>query len=328
MSDSASRIEQAEVAGAAHGSADWPIAAGMLQFAGITRTGGPVSEATPEDWRSLLLPLRYEGFTAVELANRWADLTLLDAGRLAALREVTEDLGLAVPGYIVAGRPITDVANREENAAYTHASLEAAAAFGAPIVCLGLHPFASRRPGAPLWFWTEQDNVHDDDPEHYGFVVRELRGFAQHAADLGISITVESYPGTAVGTIERTKRLFADVDHPAMGLNPDLGNLVRVQQPIEDWQDVVVELLPLANYWHVKNYGRAENPFTGTVFTHPTTLELGVVDYRKALRYALSIGFAGTIVVEHYGGDGIATSAANRDYVRRLLASILEEPLA
>ncbi|QEO09409.1 sugar phosphate isomerase/epimerase family protein [Protaetiibacter larvae] len=320
-------IELGEVTGGAYSSADWPIAAGMLQFAGINRDGGPILEAPPAQWRSILSPVAYEGFTALELGNRWFDLTLAGEESRSALREVLDELGLDVPGYIVAGRPITDAARTAENLRYTHESIDAAAAFGARVLCIGLHPFSARRPGAPLWFWTEQDNVYDDDPAIYAELVSMLRELGRHSADVGIELSVELYPGTAVGTAARAVQLISDIDLPSVGLNPDLGNYVRVQGPIEDWQDVVVATLPLANYWHVKNYSRTEDPFAGTATTVPSGLDVGVVDYRKALRFALARGFSGTIVTEHYGGDGIAVSAANRDYLRRLLAAILEEPL-
>jgi sugar phosphate isomerase/epimerase len=319
------RIEVAGVTSAAYNSASWPIAGAMLQYSDRTLEGKRTLDANLNELRVELLPFRYEGFSAIELANRWLDLNQLDDSRVSDLREMCTELRLDVPGYVVTGRPLSDDSARTENLAYTHTAIDRAALVGAKILCLGLHPFAPRRPNAPLWFWTDQSSDYDDDAERQAFLIGSFRELAAHAEGVGIQITIEMYPGTAVGTAERAVRLIREIDHPAAGLNPDLGNLVRVQGAIEEWQDVAVDVLPFANYWHVKNYARAENPFTSSVFTTPASLEDGIVDYRKAVRYALSAGFAGTFVTEHYGGDGIAVSARNRDYLRRVLASILDE---
>jgi hypothetical protein len=44
-----------------------------------------------------------------------------------------------------------------------------------------------------------------------------------------------------------------------------------------------------------------------------------VINYRKAVRYALSVGFRGAFVTEHYGGDGLQVSSMNREYLRSIL---------
>jgi hypothetical protein len=74
----------------------------------------------------------------------------------------------------------------------------------------------------------------------------------------------------------------------------------------------------------VKNYSRTENPLTGLITTHPANLAEGIVNYRKALRYAIVCGFSAPLVVEHYGGDGLAVSAANASYLRRVLEWVLQ----
>jgi sugar phosphate isomerase/epimerase len=225
----------------------------------------------------------------------------------------------------VASRSLLQPDRREENLRYTHDSIDAAAELGIPAVCIGLHSVLPRTPGGPLWFWTIPGSAFGDDPAELPYLTSALRELGRHAADRGMLLSLEMYPDTQVGTAEGAARLIEAVDVASVGLNPDLGNLVRVQGPIEDWEEVAVRTLPLTNYWHVKSYARAESPETGAVLTFPTSLELGMIDYRKALQYALSSGFAGTIVVEHYGGDGLSVGATNRDYLRRLLTGMLGE---
>ena len=77
--------------------------------------------------------------------------------------------------------------------------------------------------------------------------------------------------------------------------------------------------IPYANYWHVKNYFRTEDATTGAIVTAPAPLELGVINYRRAVRMAIDSGFRGAFCTEHYGGDGLSVSATNRQYLRRIL---------
>jgi sugar phosphate isomerase/epimerase len=142
---------------------------------------------------------------------------------------------------------------------------------------------------------------------------------------VGVAISLEVYEGTYLGDSESSVEFLADIAHDNVGLNPDLGNLVRAQEPIEPWEAIAVKLLPLANYWHVKNYARAENPLTGTYLSTPATLPAGLIDYRKAVRYAIAMGFRGAVLAENYGGDGLGVSADNARYLRRLIADAIED---
>lgn len=320
----------ADVAGEATGkplsAKDWSIAAGMLQFPSVTPSGQPMSDASTAEWRETLLALRYEGFDEVELSNRWVDITKLSKPRLDDLVSVLKEIEIAVPGYLVAGASV--VGGTHQAIDYTLASIEAAASIGAKVVCLGLHS-AVLHPSADWeWFWNaETARTGNGDLRQRQEVVATYRKFAERAEDLGLQVSVEMYPGTYVGTAQGAIDFVREVGHPALGINPDLGNLVRVQGTVENWEAVAEQTLPFTNYWHVKSYSRSEVPGTGAIVTHPTSLELGVINYRKLLDRAVEVGFSGTIVAEHYGGDGLAVSAANREYLRRLLRSTLREPL-
>jgi hypothetical protein len=45
----------------------------------------------------------------------------------------------------------------------------------------------------------------------------------------------------------------------------------------------------------------------------------GIIDYRRALAFAIAHGFKGAILCENYGGDGLSVSAENARYVRTIL---------
>lgn len=136
---------------------------------------------------------------------------------------------------------------------------------------------------------------------------------------MGVLVSLEMYEDTYLGSADSSVRLVRDVDHPSVGLNPDLGNLVRLHRPVEHWRPMMEKVAPYANFWHVKNYFRFEDATSGLVATTPAPMEFGVIDYRSAVREAIGQGFRGVFCVEHYGGDGLSVSATNRDYLRRIL---------
>jgi sugar phosphate isomerase/epimerase len=104
-----------------------------------------------------------------------------------------------------------------------------------------------------------------------------------------------------------------------VGINPDLGNLVRVGWPLaESWEDTLRGVAEAMNYWHVKNWHRIaleSGPFAST----PSTLPEGVIDYRRAMDIARAAGFTGAVVIEHYGGDVTWFARQARDYLNGLL---------
>ena len=88
----------------------------------------------------------------------------------------------------------------------------------------------------------------------------------------------------------------------------------------ESWLECVLLCLPVTNYWHTKNYRRVyEHPTGRIVGSIPTTLENGDIDYRTCIEAAHSAGYRGPIVVEHYGGDGIAAQGSGVTYLRGLI---------
>jgi sugar phosphate isomerase/epimerase len=174
-----------------------------------------------------------------------------------------------------------------------------------------------------LWFWLE-DGWHDDEsPEARSRAASLIRELAEHAHANGQQITLEMYEDTYVGTADGAVRFLEEVGHEACGLNPDIGNFVRLHRPLEPVQDMLDKLLPHTNYWHVKNYLRDEDPATGQVMTFPVPMDIGLINYRAAITQAVGLGFRGAFLCEHYGSDAITVIAKNRAYIRDLLATII-----
>jgi sugar phosphate isomerase/epimerase len=303
----------------------WPIAAAMLPFPAVLPDGGSVQDQRADGWFAALVQVRDCGFDHVDLTDSWLRIADLSPDRIAELISVLASLDLAVPAVSTARRSVIDPKHGAQNLAYCHRVIDAAPAVGAGVVSVGLFQALTDAQREALWFWTVPGAADPDDGQLWDLAVRRFRELGRHAADLGLLLSLEMYEDTYLGTAASAVRLVEDIDLRNVGLNPDLGNLLRLQRPVEGWQQMLDKVLPHANYWHVKNYFRSEDPATGTVLTTPAPLELGVMNYRAAIRQAVAGGYRGAFCTEHYGGDGLGVSARNRDYLRGLLRDALRQ---
>lgn len=303
----------------------WRIAASMLQFPGVLPDGRAVVDAGAEQWAKAFAEIAAEGFAEVEILTSWLSPAELGPSALADLRWALEAGPLTAVGICLARSSVIHPDRGAANLDLSHRTIEAAAALGVGHVALGLHDELSPRQRQALWFWTEPGQDPDGDPELRALAVRRVRELAEHAAQVGVTVSVELYDGTYLGDSAAAVRFVLDVGHDAAGLNPDLGNLVRAQRSVERWQEIAAATLPYANYWHVKNYLRAEDPSSRTFLSIPAPLETGLINYRDLLRTAVDLGFRGPLVAEHYGGDGLGISARGREYLLRLLRGMGQE---
>nr|WP_314840635.1 sugar phosphate isomerase/epimerase [uncultured Microbacterium sp.] len=294
----------------------WPIAAAMLPFPGSS-PDETTEDALRVEWGRCLQQVADAEFTDVDLTDSWVRYGDLGETHRRLFREVLTDSGLRPASLSAIRRSVIDASSGEENLAYSHRTLDFAAELGIGVVSVGLHQALTPRQREQLWFWTvEGHRDRLDDRESWSLAVGRFRELGAHAADLGILLSLEMYEHTFLGTGASAVRLVEDIGMAEVGLNPDIGNLVRLHEPIEDWRELLAQTLPFTNFWHVKNYTRDEDPASGVVTTQPAYLESGLIDYRSAIAMAVDAGFQGVICTEHYGGDGLSMSAANRDYLR------------
>lgn len=297
----------------------WPIAAAMLPFLSTTASGVAVQDAPDEIWHAALAEVADAGFTEVDLTDSWVrpgDLSKPDLERLA---RVVADAGLHAEAISAIRRSVIDPENGDDNLAYSHRSIDAAAALGCSVLSVGLHRPLLPEQRTALWFWTVDGPRDRDDAETWKLAVSRLRELGDHARSVGVRLSLEMYEDTLLGSADSAVRLVQDIDSEQVGLNPDLGNLFRLHRPVEPFLDALVKCLPYTNYWHVKNYYRLEDAPTGAVLSAPAPMDSGSMNYRRAVKLALNAGFTGPFCVEHYGGDGLSVMARNRDYIRGLL---------
>ena len=298
---------------------NWPIAAAMIQYPNILTDGSSVQDQDADGWAATLAEVADAGFTELDPTDSWIRLADLPPSRLDEFMSVTRSRGLSIPAISTARRSPIDPEHGDEYLAYGHRVIDTAAAVGAVAVSFGFLQALNEAQRKALWFWTAQGPRSPDDPATWQRAVDRIRELGRHAAEVGIEIGLEMYEDTYLGTADSSVRFVEDVDLPNVGINADIGNLVRLHRPVEHWLSMMRKLAPHARYWHAKNYFRTEDESTGFVVTAPAPLELGVISYRVAIRLVLEHGFESPFLVEHYGGDGLSVSALNRDYIRRFL---------
>jgi sugar phosphate isomerase/epimerase len=298
----------------------WPIATGTLSLPASRSNGALVQLLGAADWEAALAQIRSAGFGLVELTDSWVrpgDLEQIELADLAAAATAND---LEIASVALIRRSILDPKQGTENLSYSHRSIDAAARLGARVVSVGLHEPLLPAQADALWFWTVPGTHNDSgDGRAWDAAVAGFRELGKHAADTGLLLSLEMYEDTFLGTAAGAVRMVDEIGLDNVGLNADTGNLIRLHRPIESWRSVLSTVLPYTNYWHVKNYARDEDPATGQVHAVPTSLELGLIDYRWAMQEAVNAGFAGVITCEHYGGDGLSVSATNARYLRTVL---------
>jgi sugar phosphate isomerase/epimerase len=257
------------------------------------------------------------GFDAVDLVDSWLAPGYLSAAELRELAAVLGDTGLRLAGISVVRRSVIDPRDGTANLDYTLRSLDAAAALGAPVVSIGFHrPLTPEQRSASFWL---VDPPRDDRSEaNWALAAERVGRVVARAEELGIAVALELHEGTLLDSAAGALRVIELVGSTSLGVNPDLGNLVRVPEPLAaSWEETLRAVLPHTTYWHVKNYARVERP--GLVVTLPSELEAGHVDYRRALGLALDAGYAGPVCIEHYEGDALGAIARGRAYVEQVV---------
>ena len=297
---------------------NWPITAALLQFPSTDAAGVHVNDADASVWTEVLTEVKEAGFANADLTDSWVRPGDLGKERLAEFKQTAEEVGIGIPVISAIRRSVIEESSWEANLAYSHRTIDAAAELGCEVVSFGLHQAITPEQQKQLWFWAVEgykDPV--GDKEAWNNAVSRLRGLGRHAAEVGVLLSLEMYEDTYLGTADSSVQLVQDIGLANVGLNPDLGNLIRLHRPIEDWREMVAKTLPYSNYWHMKNYIRDEDVARDVYVTMPAPMESGLINYREAFKLALSVGFQGILCTEHYGGDGLSVTASNQDYLRR-----------
>jgi sugar phosphate isomerase/epimerase len=297
----------------------WPIATCLHAFPPVDKQGVAMHDAPAEVWDDMFAQVADVGFNLAELADSHVRPADLEPSRRDEFLSIAKSHGVGIPSVHLQRQSVIMPGHEEKNLAYAHRTIDAAAEWGMEVFSTGLHqPFSDAQKKA-LWFWTAEGPKDPDDRDVWDTAVKRIRELGEHAASVGLPLSLEMYEDTYVGTADSAVRFVQDVGLDNVGINPDVANLIRLHRPVEDWRELFAKTLPYANYWHVKNYTRDEAA-DGSWFTSvPSTMEAGLINYRQVFRDAMEIGYNGIILAEHYGGDSLGMCATNQKYIRSLL---------
>jgi sugar phosphate isomerase/epimerase len=206
--------------------------------------------------------------------------------------------GIAIPENVFGPSLASgDEATRRYRVAHVCAAIDLAAATGAPCVSI--------TSGA----------VESDHPPEAGRaqLLRSLDGVLRHAEVCGVRVGIETEPGLLLERSDELARLIAEVGHPLLGFNFDVGHAVVMG---EDPARVVAE--HNTRIWHL----HLEDIAGGKHF-HRVPGE-GEVDFQaiaQALRQAAFSSFAS---VEVYAHKSDPDGAARRAFA--VLAPLFDRP--
>lgn len=298
------------------------LVAGMVKAPNTLDSGAPLISGSHSDIAAVLSSFAELGFENVEVHQGWVPFPDFDVEQSLKFRKALTVSGVAAPSFTVARRSILDPERGAENLDYTLKALEVVSDFEAQYLCVGLHPELTMAQLQAEYFWMEPGLSDPTDSESWAQAVSGFQRIADRAKELGIEISLEIYEDTLLGASDSSLRLIQEIDRTNVGLNPDLGNLIRLDRAVEDWEEWLAKVMPFSNYWHVKNYTRVE---TKDGFrTEPSTMEEGFIDYLAAFRMANDIGFSGPIICEHYSHDPMPVLRANLEFTKRVAQELTD----
>jgi sugar phosphate isomerase/epimerase len=229
-------------------------------------SGGSVEEVSGQIRRLAGL-----GYDAVELG---AELPLAEASET---RDLIDDAGLSVssicPGF-TAERDLShpDPEVRENAVSYLGEVADLANAVGAPVIIVAPTAFLRTRPIA-------------SEGEEWGLAVESIRAAGEHAASLGVDLTLECwnrYGTFLLNRLEQAARLWRETGLPNGGVlaDPSPMNIEERSLP-----EAIRTTGTLINHVHLSDSNRAAPG-------------LGHVDYAEVLRALLDIGYLGYLTFE------------------------------
>lgn len=294
------------------------LTAGMVKASTVLTSGAPLGSGNLNDWVKALTPFRDAGFQSIEIHNGWLPFPEFDTSATAKLLSAAKSASLRIPSVAIARKSVIEPGKGESNLAFTLKGLEVAAELGAQMVCIGLHPELTQAQMDARYFWEAAGRKDPEDSDTWSVAVTRTQEIGNRAKELGLGLSLEIYEDTLLGSPSSSIRFLQDVGMSNVGLNPDIGNLIRLDREVSDWKEMLEATLPFTNYWHVKNYTR-ESTDNGAS-TKPASLEDGVIDYAQALEMADGFGFEGVIVCEQYSDDWLEVLTENRLYLEQLLS--------
>ncbi len=265
------------------------------------------------------------GFDGIELGTGVFDLPGSREQAIKALRGELEDAGLpclAVRGGGGFAHPRVAARNQKG----LEDAVRFAAQIGAGIVntVLGTPPVDPGGKGTSRGEPVAQGSSRTAREEDFERTARAISEVAKIAADLGVNISIELHQNTIVDNSWSALHLLERIDHPNVGVNPDLGNIYWTYHiPEESCEDAILALAPRSNYWHCKNLYRVYVPDVQRSIFLQTPIPDGEIDYRFAVSAMVAAGYSGNLALEGIRlGDQFYNDGKSVAYVKSLLEEL------
>ncbi len=165
--------------------------------------------------------IKKDGFSCVQLDLAFKDMDVspdnLTREKAHKIRDAFRDANLpivCISGYTNIIHP--DPRKREQNIASLKNLLRFARDLGSPYVISETGTYNTESD----WVWDPKNGTE----EAYEEITKQLEDLAKFAYDNGSVFLVENYVNNVIGSVDLLARLFADVNHPGLGLLMDPTN--------------------------------------------------------------------------------------------------------
>ena len=266
------------------------------------------------------------GFDGVELNENRFGMSSMSSAEVGELRRQLAEATLE-PAAVKTGGDLHTPGIAEKNERAMIEGIRVATELGAKLVSIGLGTPASclgvadyERLGGKFCFGGSALARGDA----YTATAAALRRVARVAEDAGVALSLEIAPGSIADTGASALRILQMVGSAALGINPDLGNLVTAyMEPEEDWRECLYAVSAHINHLDVKNvYGLRIPELQRTIFKRGVLWD-GVIDYRFVFAHLKQTAYEGYCIIESAGsGDMLFNFEQGLQYVRKLRAEI------
>lgn len=284
---------------------------------------GPGNELPPKEVRrAYLQKVKACGFEGIEVGVRSAGSTE------AEVRELRQELeGEGVPCAAVrGGGGFTHPRVAAQSKQRVLDAIRTASWIGSGLLnmTVGTPPRNPHGPGTGVGERLPQGSSRLASEADFELTARHLREAAAVAADLGVEISIEMHQHSIADNSWSCLHLLELIDHPSVGVNPDLGNLYwNYDVPEETNEASITALAPKAKYWHCKQLLRVHVPELQKSYFVMVPLPDGEIDYRFAITTMVQAGYKGYLAVEGCrGGDQLYRDGRSVSYCREILREL------
>lgn len=295
------------------------IGSGVALRAPLTQHGRAVLDE-PSRLRGHLAWWKKQGVEGIVFYDNYPNFYQQPIEHFQKMKAVLDEVGLPVGAFNALRKSlfVPELADLDEKRLYH--CLEVAATLGATILDLSVNVPLPNQQDAQTAATRRLFRGDYAPAEFYEEAARRLKPFARTCARHGLALSLELHDDGLQDTADNCLRLLRLIDEPNLGVDPDLGNWVRVSYEHADtWRDQLHKLAAKTNYWEVKNYQSIYLPSAQHYQSWPTPLDEGTIDFREAATILWQAGFRGWVCNEGGAGDYVRAQLRYLEYFRWIL---------